>query len=133
MLLIFYVVGLPLHIRLWRYPLKGASSLEVLNIRSPSKKRGRSTWLNGRADRTTSLRLARNNVSEPSISVMDIDGIMKAIKNLLLTYMQEPSNSRFLQNTFFEESINEEKQSITCHKLFWQICLSLLQNISLGF
>ena len=46
-----------------------ASSLEVLNIvlyiRSPSKKRGRSTWLNARTDRTTSLCLARINVSEP--------------------------------------------------------------------
>ena len=95
-----------LHIRVWRYPLEGASSLEVLSImlymRSLSKKRGRSTWLNARADRTTSLCLTRINVSEPSSSVMDIDGIMKAVKKLLLTKsMQESSNklrnSRSLQ------------------------------------
>ena len=76
-----------LHIRVWRYPLVGASSLEVLSIVlcSPSKKRGRSTWLNARADRTTWLCLTRINVSEPSSSVMYIDGIMKVIKKLLLT------------------------------------------------
>ena len=52
-----------LHIRVWRYSLEGASSLEVLNIvlfiRSPSKKRGRSSWLNACTNRTTSLFLAR--------------------------------------------------------------------------
>ena len=85
-----------LHIRVWRYPLEGASSLEVLNIvlciGSPSKKQGRSTWLNVRVDRTISLCLERINVSEPLLSVMDIDGIIKAVKKVLLTYMQEPSN-----------------------------------------
>ena len=86
------------------YPLEGASSLEVLNIvlyiRSPAKKRGRSIWLDACADRTTSLCLARINVSEPSSSVMDTDRIMKAVKKLLLTKsMQEPSNKlRNLKN-----------------------------------
>ena len=92
-----------MHIRVWRYPLEGASSLEVLNIvlyiRSTSKKRGRSTRLNVRPDRTTSLCLARINVSKPSSSVMNIDGIIKAVKKLLLTYMQEPRNKlRSLQS-----------------------------------
>ena len=64
----------------------------VLHIRSPSNKRGRSTWLNARADCNTSLCLARVDVCGPSSSVMDIDGIMKTVKKLLLTYMQKPSN-----------------------------------------
>ena len=96
-----------MHIGVWRYPLEGASSLEALNIvlylHSPSKKRGRSTWLNARADRTTSLCLARINVSEPSSSVMDVDEIMKAVKKLLLTYIQEPSNKlRSLQTSMIQ-------------------------------
>ena len=93
-----------LHIRVWRYPLKDAGSLDVLNIvlyiRSPSKKRGRSTWLNARTDRTTSLCLARINVSEPSPSIMDTDRMMRAVKKLLLTMsMQKSSNKlRYLQS-----------------------------------
>ena len=91
---------------MWRYPLEVASSLEVLIVvpytRSPFTKDRRSTLLVACTDRTTFLCLARINVPEPSSSVMDIDGIMKAVKKLLLTYMQEPSNklcsSRFLQN-----------------------------------
>ena len=94
-----------LHTRVWHYPLEGTSRLEVLNIvlyiRSPSKKRGLSTWLNACSDRTTSLCRARINVSEPSTSVMDFTGFMKHVKKLLLTYMHKPSNklrnSRSLQ------------------------------------
>ena len=85
-----------MHNRVWRYPLEGASSLEVQNIvlyiRSPSKKPGRSSWLNARTDRTTYLCPVRINVSKPLSSVMDTDGIMKLLKKLLLTYKQEPSN-----------------------------------------
>ena len=86
-----------LYIRVWRYLLESASSLEVLNIvqyiRSLSKKRGRSTWLNARTDRTTSLCLARINVFEPSSSVMDTDRMMKAFKRLLLKKsIQKSSN-----------------------------------------
>ena len=90
----------PLHIRVWRFPLEGASSLEVLNvvlyIRSSSKKRGKNTWLNACTVRTTSLCLARINVSELSSSVMDTDRMMKAVKKLLLT-MQKSSNYAEIQ------------------------------------
>ena len=92
-----------LHIRVWRYPLEGASSLVLLNIvpyiRSSCKKRGLRTWLNVRPELTFSLCLVRINVSEPSSSVMDIDGIMKLLKKLLFTKsMQESSKKlRILQ------------------------------------
>jgi len=100
----------------------------VLYIRSPSKKRGRSTWLNARTDRTTSLCLARINVSEPSSIVMDIDGIMKAVKKLLLTKsMQESSNK--LRNSQSLKSFNFTnefipKQLILLDHRPW--CLALL-------
>ena len=69
-----------LHIRVGRYQLEGARSVEVLSIvlyiRSPSKNRGRSTWLDACTDRTTSLCLTRINVAEPLSSVMDTDRVM---------------------------------------------------------
>ena len=101
-----------LHIRVWCNPLEGNSSQEVLNIvlykRSPFKKRGRSIWLKARKDPTTSLCLARINVSEPSLSVMHVDGIMKAVKKLLFTksmeeYKNKLRNCRSLQSSIISD------------------------------
>ena len=73
----------------------------MLYMRSPSKKRGKSIGLGACADRTTSLRLIRINVSKPSSSVMDTDRMIKAVKKLLLTKsMQKSSNKlRNVQST----------------------------------
>ena len=72
-----------MHIRVWRYPLEVASSLEVRSLqylRSPFKKRDEILDLTPVQTCTVSLRLARINVSEPSSSVMDIDASKKAFR-----------------------------------------------------